>query len=835
MPVKPLVSKIRCPSPGKKTTLKQVIVRNMEFVKYIGTREGVDLTNINEPWQQEYDENSRGNTKEAESNVYAKYIAERPNSHGLFGNIDTADINQVSKYMGRMTEEGKNVYRGIVSLSEEDAINLGYEKKASWDNYMRSVMPDIAKEFNIDISKLQWIAAVHMEKGHPHCHYMFWSTDDNIRSKFIHTSKQTRIREFLSKEMFKAERDMEIAEKSAKRELISQMGKRIVGEELKDFLSDNKGNSATILGKVRKEKLDNFGKQLSEIANVLPEKGRLDYKLLKPEAKEKVDKLVDDILQLPAMKKEYDAYLKAAAHVSKTYSPSEKHLQYQIDKADQDIRKRMANIILKSGKDILKDKEFWREYSEKEVDRKVDKHNEFNSDKEEEAASEHVAKMNHMEFQYKYSKEYKEAMNYIYNSEARDIEKAISILQKEVINKNVLAGLELGKIYERGIKPVKKDLERSRENYKKACEGLKRLINIAPSGNEKEIRLKANYEYKLAKMYENGNGTTRNYQKAMELYEKSAAKGNKYAAFSLGNMYLREKGIQHTEHNRQEMIQKGIYYMKQAADNNFPYAAYAYARTFEKESFLRETISEQEVEKYYAAAMNGFTSLLMKREDDFLLYRMGTMYYEGKGTEPSQEKALKCFQKSAELNNANAQYALGKTYSDKESGYYDLKKAIENFKKAADQNNEFAKYTLAKIFLDQTSPVFDVSKGISYLEQASEQGNVNAKLKLGNIYLYGKYQGISKNEELGMKYLKEAEEKGSEFATESIKNYEDLRKNRINSAAYQCLNSIFQTLSDNRQNRETFSNLRKFKTRSAEQRKIDARKNGKGNDDFLPE
>lgn len=444
-------------------------------------------------------------------------------------------------------------------------------------------------------------------------------------------------------------------------------------------------------------------------------------------------------------------------------------------------------------------------------------------------------------------------------------------------------------------------------------------------------------------MYENGMGTEQDYKKAMAFYENSEARGNEYAAFSLGNMYLLEKGIEYTEENRQEMIETGMRYMKIAADKGFPYAAYTYAKKHETESFLKENISEEERNRYYSIAKKGFEKMLKEREDDFLLYRLGTMHYEGQGTEKSQEEALKYFQRSAELNNANAQYALGKTYSDKESGYYDLKKAVENlqkaaeqdldharialakihmdegevfydlekaknlyeqaaandnetafyqlgkihsnpeynfydlkkaiayfekvaekgneyaqyalgrlysnpeqscydlkkaigcFTKAAEQENELAQYALGKIYLDEYAQPSDIKKGMDYLEKASEHGNTYAKIKLGVVYLYGRYPGIEKNEELGMKYLKEAEEEGNESATEIMKSYEDMQKNRLNSVAYQCLRGIFQALSDGRQNQETFSSLRKFKTKSAEQRKIDARKNEKVGEEFLPE
>lgn len=940
MPVKPLISKIRCPSPNKKGTIK----RNMNYVEYIATREGVDLTNID--LSEEYVRDTE-NYYESENDTYVKYIAERPNSNGLFGNIDTTDLKAVSRHLGDLSKEGRNIYRGIVSLSEEDALSLGYDQKQKWADYMRSVIPDVAKEFGIEISKLQWTAAVHMEKGHPHCHYMFWSKEDKISSPYIHKSKQNKIREFLSKEMFKEERALLVAEKDTKRELITQFGKRMLKEELQQLLTEKEKNTASILGKVKQEHLEDFGGKLGRIADKLPETGRLDYKLLPPDAKKEVDDMVSKVLELPAMKKEYTAYLKAAENISKTYSPSNKHHQYNIDKADKDIRKRMANIILKSSKEILRDKDFWSRYSdlafeEKEPVRETGKE-ERKIFMEKESEPENLENLADKEFQYEYSARYKKALNHIYNPEKRDIPKAVEMLEKEAAEKNVLACMELGKLYERGLLETGKDTEKSQTYYKQAFEGLSQLNNRFVAFEDWEERRKSTYEYKLGKMYENGMGTEQDYEKAMEFYENSAARENEYAAFSLGNMYLLEKGIEYTEENRQEMIKTGLHYMKMAADKEFPYAAYTYAKKHETESFLKESIPDGERNRYYSIAMKGFEEMLKEREDDFLLYRLGTMHYEGQGTEKSQEEALKYFQRSAELNNANAQYALGKTYSDKESGHYDLKKAVENLQKAAEQDldyarialakihmdageafydmekakhlyeqaaangnetafyqlgkihsnpeqsfydlkkaieyfekaaekgneyaqyalgrlhsnpeqscydlkkaityleraagaeNELAQYALGKIYLDELGQEPDIKKGIHYLEKASEHGNIYAKIKLGVVYLYGRYPGIEKDEELGMKYLNEAEEEGNEAATEIIKNYEDMQKNRWNSVAYQCLKGIFQALSDGRQNQENFSSLRKFKTKSAEQRKIDARKNERAGEEFLPE
>lgn len=317
-----------------------------------------------------------------------------------------------------------------------------------------------------------------------------------------------------------------------------------------------------------------------------------------------------------------------------------------------------------------------------------------------------------------------------------------------------------------------KDLEKSQEYYKKAFEGLNQLNDRLVAFEDWEVRRKSNYEYKLGKMHENGTGTEQDYKKAMEFYGESAAKRNEYAAFSLGNMYLQEKGIEYTEENRQEMIKKGLHYMKIAADKEFPYAAYTYAKKHETESFLKESLSEEERNGYYSIAFKGFEKMLEKREDDFLLYRLGTMHYEGQGTEKSQEEALKCFQKSAELNNANAQYALGKTYSDKESGYYNLDKAVENLQKAADQNLDHAKIALAKIHMDAEGPFYDLKKAKDLYEQAAANDNENAFYQLGKIHSDPEQSFYDLNK--AITYFEKAAGKGNEYAQYALgKLYSD--------------------------------------------------------------
>ena len=299
----PLISKIRCNHPNKKGSRNA----NRNHLIYIATREGVDLSPLSDG---------------------------TPARSGLFGNFDISDVQSAGNSLYQLSAEGTPIFRGIVSLSSEDAAKLGYTTKAAWELYMKDVMPDIGREFNIPVDKLLWTAAVHMENGHPHCHYMFWRNDHKTQSCFIHPSRQNKCRELLSARMFEDERQQQILNKTASRDSILKLEKEV-------------------LGKVRAGDLKNVSEMLLDLCHDLPQTGRLNYKFLPPELKHKVDHISDILFQNTAIQKKATEYSLAVKRLSETYSPSESHHKVNVERAQTDLYTRSGNIILKEAKAIL--------------------------------------------------------------------------------------------------------------------------------------------------------------------------------------------------------------------------------------------------------------------------------------------------------------------------------------------------------------------------------------------------------------------------------------------------------------------------------------------------
>lgn len=342
MPEKPLISKIRVHNPNKKGSKNS----NRNYLIYIATREGVDLSEYN-------DLNMTAPDEMSDNPTYLNYINERPKSHGLFGNINVNDIDSLSKDIYTMSKNNKTIFRGITSLSENDAIKLEYDNKYKWVELMNRSMPKVAKQFDIPIDKLSWVAAVHMEKKHPHVHYMFWRNDDKIQNPYIHVSKQNKCREIFSGIVFEEEREKAVIEKTIKRDLLIDLGKDLSNTIIQE-IDNNKIVEAKIPDNLTYNEINNYINELILLSKMLPGSGRITYKLVNEEVKNKIDHITEMFLTRKDFKLAYNEYINYSKNIAETYSASKFKIDFSVKKADEDIKKRIGNIILKSAKELAK-------------------------------------------------------------------------------------------------------------------------------------------------------------------------------------------------------------------------------------------------------------------------------------------------------------------------------------------------------------------------------------------------------------------------------------------------------------------------------------------------
>ncbi len=757
---KPIVSKIRVNNPN----LYNSRVKNRNHLVYIGTRDGVD---ISEPFFEE-----EIPSEEASNELYLKYIHERPNSHGLFGNVDVSDIVKLGNHLANETANGKCIYRGILSVSEEDALELGYDQKKKWMELIPRIMPYIAEEFNIPASHLQYCAAIHKEQRHPHCHYMFWDDrNGKIQSPYIHTSKQNRIREKISGIINEESIRQDILNKTLQRDLILDLNREMLENEFNSIIA----NQDKISGRIRAKDIDTIAYKILKLTEVLPEHGRIVYQYMPKEVKQKIDLLVDDVLKIPAIKKEYDKYIEYVNNLSKGYSASEKHTDYTEDKNIADIRKRIANQILKTCDKARSISDI--------IDKVTDEVNLTGSEElnvEDEFVfpdydiSENDDNIKNTDFEMEWNKEYKAAIKKLYDPNIENIEHILNTLEKQAFNGNVLAMHELGKIYDKGIK-VEKNPDIAEKYYADAFKGFQYLKNI-PSETPKKTEWKKSYcNYRLGTMYYDGKGVEKDTEKAFDCFSRSAKMNNPNALYAMGKYYS-DKTMHYYDPEQAEIYFKAAIH----EGNDYAYTALAYL-------YMDETSS---------------------------IYDL--------------DKGVKILQKISD-ENISAKYTLGKIYITKDFPYFNITKGIDLLQECISEGNANAIYQLGKLYTDRTGELYDIRKGIHYLELAAQKENSYAMIKLGNIYLWGKHEpDINRNEELGLKYLNDAMEHGNDCAKDMINFYENYKTNMMPSLSYSMLQSINKFFYYSRANTYQNENLKQYARRSKEYLREQAEKNKNG-------
>lgn len=148
------------------------------YAKYIATRDGVELL----------------------PSGYMEYMAERPRSHGLFGDEDDVDLNTAMK---ELNEYPGNIWTHIISLKREDAARLGYDHAAQWKNLLRAHRNEIAEAMHIPPGDFRWYAAFHDESDHPHVHMMAWSA--KLGQAYLSQDGIRQIKSKLTNDIFRQE------------------------------------------------------------------------------------------------------------------------------------------------------------------------------------------------------------------------------------------------------------------------------------------------------------------------------------------------------------------------------------------------------------------------------------------------------------------------------------------------------------------------------------------------------------------------------------------------------------------------------------------------------
>lgn len=300
---------------------------------------------------------SKSDTASGNKN-HLNYIARRnmaiPNEKGVttFGSISNLDVkteklSTIRAYIGDKSLQKTNIYRGIISLKESDALNLGYDKQEMWEDLLRRKAPEIAKILGIPPLNAEWVGVVHLKKGNPHLHYMLWDKDQKINNYYISVTKQNRIRELLTKDIF----DEELQEYySLMNKAKNTLRNNTMALEIKAF------DKSTCIGKLAyinfsKNTLKDLVNKFNEIKSILPKTGALKYAYMPDNAKTKINEFIKIYIDNNVdFKNEYDTYIETAIKIGAMYG--EKNKKYYEKKAKKELENILGNQFLNAIKMI---------------------------------------------------------------------------------------------------------------------------------------------------------------------------------------------------------------------------------------------------------------------------------------------------------------------------------------------------------------------------------------------------------------------------------------------------------------------------------------------------
>ena len=333
--------------------------------------------------------------------------------------------------------------------------------------------------------------------------------------------------------------------------------------------------------------------------------------------------------------------------------------------------------------------------------------------------------------------------------------------------------------------------------------------------------------YKMGRKYLHGTKDKKpDYAMALTILLTEARRGNGYACYDMGGMYLLGLGCEADEEEAQrwfrdaleafykaeEESQKPGYlwyrigkchayghgtpqnhrdsalWFQQAVEENSPFAACALAG-----QYLRGEGVEQSDSEAYRLYLQAATH--EKQPNAYAMYQLGRMCQAGIGTETDPEASRQWYAKAyqgflaMEENMADDRlyYRLGFMNLTGTGTEVNLEQAKSCFAKAAELGNLNAIYALGKLYLKEEGWQ-DIKKAIRCFQKAAEDGNSHGAYQLGKIYYFG--NGVRTDRERGLYYLEQSAAHGNGYAADLLQTIQ----HQHTRAAAQCAASLFAHL-----------------------------------------
>lgn len=148
-------------------------------------------------------------------------------------------------------------------------------------------------------------------------------------------------------------------------------------------------------------------------------------------------------------------------------------------------------------------------------------------------------------------------------------------------------------------------------------------------------------------------------------------------------------------------------------------------------------------------------------------YRLGMLYFDGKGVSVDNAKALRLFESAAEKKQPQAQMMAGLMYYVGKGVKVDYKKAVYYLTQSAEAGDDDAQFLLTRAYATGNGVKQDMTKAFEWCEKSAKQGNSDAQYILGSMYESG--SGVKKDIKMARYWYEKAAAQGDEDAKESLK------------------------------------------------------------------
>lgn len=270
-------------------------VHRSNYIKYLGTREGVEMNPDTMPRFFFEDQDMHGKKEN-----YIDYISGRPGvalnegeQHGLFS-YPGAKI-QLEQVMDEVANHKGTVWINVVSMKREDAQRLGYENISAWQNLVWRHINDLSSNFSIEPDNLQWYAAFHNESHHPHIHLVVYSKDE--REGFLRKGGLKNLKSSFTNDIFGDELQLMYSAKTEWRNQLKEQARQSLLHSL------HKLDKCNIDNPTIEPMVSELGEHLKNI------KGKKVYGYLHKNIKDEVDRIVDELGKIPEVKECYERWI----------------------------------------------------------------------------------------------------------------------------------------------------------------------------------------------------------------------------------------------------------------------------------------------------------------------------------------------------------------------------------------------------------------------------------------------------------------------------------------------------------------------------------------------